>query len=289
MKIFIPVLFIISISISFLTTGCYTTDSSSGNATLYGIVRDTTVIGYPKIIGATALLEQTGETAVSDTAGIFTFTNLSVGTYTILVTKPGYYRYTANVEIVSEDTAKWIGVPLIYRNIYTFNNIILDEYLSTDSYSAANFLTGQRVQDNTSDKDVIFRDTLVGTETLFYIRSANMDVIVPGNETWFSRTLEQTFTKAQFDTLTKFPTADGTLSESDFPYHEGMDKFFNLGIQQNICAFYLKGRYQGSAYRIYGLLYIDSVWYESNIRKILVHIKINKMADNNFNPNSTKK
>jgi hypothetical protein len=290
MKIFIPFLFIISVLISFVTTGCSPTSSDSGTITLYGIVTDSTASDSKRISGATALLEQTGETTLSDSTGIFKFTELSSGTYTVLVTKPGYYRYTTSIEIASEDTIKWVTVPLIFRNIYTFDNIIMNEYLSGDSYSAANFFTGQRVQDNTTDKDIIFRDTLVGADTIFYIASANMDLINTGYETWFTNMLETTYSKTEFDTMTRFPTADWTLNESDFTHHEGIDRYLSLGDQNLICAFYLKGRYVGSTYRIYGLMYIDSVWYDaSNIRKILVDIKINKMGVNNFNPSSLKK
>jgi hypothetical protein len=295
MKILIPVLFIISVLISLLTSGCNPSSSETGLLTLRGTVSDTNIPGS-KISGATALLEQTGQSAISDSSGVFTFTNLSVTTYTIVVTKPGYYRYSTNIEITSDDTLKLIKVPLIFRNIFVFNNIVMDEYFSDASYSSANFLTGQAVQDNSTDKDVLFRDTLIGTDTRLYLRSASMDVINTGRATWFTNMLgqpglPQPFTKEQFDTLTKYPSADGKLYESDFPYHEGIDNFLNLGGQHYICAFYLKGRYSGSGYPTYGLLYIDSVWFDAgqNMRRILVDIKINKNGDNIFNPNYTKK
>jgi hypothetical protein len=290
MKIFIPVLFIISVLISLLTSGCNPSSSDNGIITLKGIVSDTNIPGS-KISGATALLEQTGQSAISDSSGIFTFTNLSVSTYTILVTKPGYIRYTTNIEISSGDTLRWVNIPLIFGNIFVFNNIVMDEYFSGASYSAGNFLTGQAVQDNSIDKDVLFRDTLNGTDTQLYIRSGNMDLINTGYETWFSDILGNTFTKEQFDTLNKYPTADYTLNESDFPHHEGIDRYLALGGHHRICAFYLRGRKPGNVYPTFGLLYIDSVWFDAaqNMRRILVDIKINKFGKNIFNPNITKK
>jgi hypothetical protein len=295
MKIFIPVLFVISITISILNSGCSLTGSDTGLASLVGIVQDSTSIPpHQKIDKATALIEQTGQTAMSDISGNFTFTNLAVGTYTILVTKPGYVRYHGSFEIIDGDTLKSINIPLVFGNVFAYDNIILDEYFSDDSYSAADFLSGIRVKNSNLNKDILFRDTLPnGIDTQIYLSSAHLDVNYPGNETWFTPMMKNgtKYEKSDFDTLVKFPTSDGSLSTSDFPNHEGIDRFLSLGTQKYICAFYLRGRNLGSSFPTYGVLYIDSVWFDQglNMRRILVDIKINKYGKNIFNPNYTKK
>jgi|WetSurMetagenome_2_1015567.scaffolds.fasta_scaffold02427_6 hypothetical protein len=295
MKIHTQVLFLFLVIISLIASGCSLTGSDTGLATLIGIVKDSTSVPpQQKVIGATALVEQTGQTAISDASGTFTFTNLAVGAYTILVTKPGYIRYYASFEIIEGDTLKSLNVPLIFGNVFVYDNIILDEYFSDDSYSAADFLTGISVQNNNTNKDVLFRDTLPnGVDTQVYLSSAHLDVNYPGKETWFTAMMKNgtKYEKYNFDTLTKYPTTDGSLSINDFPFREGIDRFLNLGLQKYICAFYLRGRNVSSSYPTYGVMFIDSVWFDQglNMRRMLVDIKINKYGNNIFNPNSTKK
>jgi len=178
------------------------------------------------------------------------------------------------------------------KSVYVFNNIVLEEYFSSASSSAVNLLTGLRVQETSNDKDAQIRDTIVGPDTLIYLRSAALDMINIGNPTYFSNSILRPYTKSEFDTLSKFPTIDNTLNPyRDFPFQEGMDRFFNLGRHQNVCAFYLIGRWPGSSSpRTYGLLYVDSVWFDNvaGVRKMLIDIKINTKSMNEFNPNPTK-
>jgi len=269
------------------------TSSGEGSVSLWGTVLDTTVFPNTKIQGAYVTLTQSGTTltTTTDSTGTFSFTEITAGDCEVSISKYNYYKFTKTYTVTS-DSITVVTIPLVPKSVYVFNNIVLDEYLSSASYSAANFLTGQRVQDLQTDKDVQIRDSLVGTETLVYLRSAAMDGVNTGEETYFSNSLAQTYSKAEFDTLSKFPTIDNTLNPyRDFPFQEGMDKFFNYGVQRNVCAFYLLGRWLGDpAPRTYGLLYVDSVWYDGTqkIRKMLVHIKINTKALNEFNPNPTK-
>jgi hypothetical protein len=293
MKILLPVFVIVSFFVSVFISGCTQTSSESGAYTLKGVVLDTTVTPSSVIQGALVTMMQSGNlySTATDSTGVFKFENLSSGDYDLSISKYNYYKYN-KIVTVSSDSVTNLRVSLVPKSIYVFNNIVLDEYLSSASYSAANFLTGQRVQDLLTNKDVQLRDTVVGPDTLIYLRSAFLDNINVGKATYFSNSLATQYTKAQFDTLSKFPTIDYALNPyRDFPNTEGMDKFFNNGVKHSICAFYLIGRWQGAAYpRTFGLLYVDSVWYDASqsIRKILVDIKINTNAANEFNPNPSK-
>ena len=293
MKILLPVFFIVSFFTSVFLTGCSTTSSDYGIVSLRGIVMDTTVSPNIRIQGAYVSMVQSGNTytTTSDSTGTFVFENISSDDCELTISKYNYYKYNKTVTL-SSDSVTLITVSLIPKSVYVFNNIILDEYFSSASYSAANFLTGLRVQDMLTDKDVQIRDTVLGTDTLIYLRSAILDNINTGKTTYFSNSLTQAYSKAQFDALSKFPTSDNILNpDRDFPNHEGMDKFFNYGVKGNVCAFFLLGRWLGNPTpRTYGLLYVDSVWYDASqkMRKMLVDIKINTKAVNDFNPNPTK-
>lgn len=281
MKIFFPVLFIMSIFISLLITGCNPSSSDNGTATLKGIVFDTTKPSLPRISGATVFLEQTNQTTLSDSNGLFMFTNLTSGVYSVYVSKSGFNKYSTTV-LVEPDTVTWMSVPLINKNIYVFNGITMDEYFFSGSNSAADLLNGRTVSDDSPDKDIQLRDTIVGTSTLIWLKSADLP-----KGTYFSNTFPQTYTKSQFDTLSKYYTEDGYINPyRDFPNVNGMDRFLDYqNYQHNVCAFYLAGRYNGSIPRVYGLMFIDSLWYDTgmNAIRVRIDIKINASENNDFN------
>ncbi|MBI5402273.1 MAG: carboxypeptidase regulatory-like domain-containing protein [Ignavibacteriae bacterium] len=293
MKILLPVFIVFSLISSLMISGCSMTSSDTGTVTLKGVVMDTTVVPNTRIQGAVVLIVYSGTsyTTTTDSVGSFTFENISAGDWDVSVSKYNYYKYNKTIT-VSSDSVSIITISLLPKSVYVFNNIILDEYFSAASYSAANFLTGMRVQDLITDKDIQIRDSIVGPDTLIYLRSAFLDEINTGKATYFSNTLLPGYTKAYFDTLSKFPTIDNQLNPyRDFPNQNGIDYLLTLGSHKRICAFYLAGRWLGDpAPRTFGLMFIDSVWYDaaSKIRKVLVDIKINTNAANEFNPNPSK-
>jgi hypothetical protein len=283
-----------SIFISLFYSGCSTTSSEGSTASLKGIVFDTTNPSLPKIPGATIYLEQTNATTTSDTAGFFIFTSLTSGLYNVDVTKPGYNKLSTTVYVIA-DTVTWITAPMTFKNVYIFNGIVMDEYFSNTSSSAADFLNGRTVADNTTEKDIQIRDTIVGTDTLLWLRAANLDSPpFQGYSVFFSNVFGQTYTKAQFDTLSKYNTQDGNIYPyRDFPNVNGIDRFIDYhNYQNNVYAFSLEGRYlnNNTIPRVYGLMFIDSVWYDygMNARRIRVDIKINTGQQNYFNFNKKK-
>lgn len=283
MKFFLPVFFIVSMLFSILTSGCNPSSSDNGTATLKGTVLDTNSPPRP-IAGAKISLKQTNDSIRTDTAGNFTFRNLAGGVYAVEVSKPGYFTYSTTVEVIA-DTTTLMTIPLSFKNIYAFNNIVLD------LNNAADFRNGNSVPDNSPDKDVQFRDVVVGTDTLIYLRGGNQDLL--GHETWFSNKYIQNYTQFEFDTLSAYRTEDGYINLGrDFPNHNGLDSNINVSnYKHSIWFFYLVGRWPGAGVpRIYGTMYLDSAWYDAglNLRRIRVDIKINTNEINSFNPYNKK-
>lgn len=275
MKLFFPVLLFILIISSFLYTGCSPTSSDSGVAILKGIVKDSNTQGV--ISGATVFLDQVNVTTTTNDAGYFAFANLSGGSYNLTVTKPGYNKFTTVVEILADDTNHWVNVPLIQKRIYSFNDIVLDiGNAGKFTYPAGS------VPDISLDKDVQIRDTLVGIDNLLYLRSADMDLINPGYQTWFSNRSYLGYTQINFDTLSEYKTEDGIQrpDDRDYPNHNGLEYFIdgnNFQNQKAVWFFYLKGRQTPGSLKTFGAMYLDSAWFDAvnNIYKVRVDIKIN--------------
>ncbi|MFA5405173.1 MAG: carboxypeptidase-like regulatory domain-containing protein [Ignavibacteria bacterium] len=284
MKYILPVILSFILIFSFLYSGCSPTSSDSGTAILRGIVRDTTKpSGQQNIVGATVFLDQVNYTTTTNDLGIFTFTNLSGGIYNITITNPGYFPFTTSVEVITDDTTNWITAPLSYRNIYAYNNIILD--INNAGYF---YINARSVPNDSPDKDVQIIDSLVDSETYIYLRSADQDLINPGYQTWFSNRYIEDCNQILFDTLPKYVTEDGYINpDRDFPNHTGLDYYIDINnYKHSVWFFYLKGRYPATSPRVYGAMYIDSAWYDAgqNLRGLRVDIKINARGENNFNP-----
>ena len=279
MKFFLPVFLVVSIIFSFIVTGCNPSSSDSGTATLKGIVVDTSIPSRPRVTGAKIYLEQTNDTARSDSAGIFTFNNLTGGIYAVYVSKPGYSNYSTTVEVIS-DTTTWLTTPLLFKNIYAFNDIVIN------MTRAGDFRNGYNVPDNSPDKDVQLRDTVTGSGTLVNIRSADQDLINPGHQTWFSNRYVPNYTPFQFDTISAYRTEDGYMrpDDRDFPNHNGLESFIDINSNQHpVWYFYLRGR--GSTPRVFGVMYLDSAWYDAgqNLRMVRFDIRINASGQYDFN------
>jgi len=291
MKFILPVLFIISISISVLMNGCNSTSSSDGGtAILFGQVYDTTQTTLILISGATVVLNEANLTTFTNDSGIFRFDNLGSGEYTCTVSKSGYVPYTSKVVVEPDDTTT-VYISMIFKNIFVYKSLILDRY------NAANLLSGLVVDDNNSrNKDIQIRDSVVGADTLIFIRSAGLDSIYggPGGySTYFSYNFAGTYTNIEFDSLAKYNTPDGFINPyRDFPVQFGVDGLINQNNtnSKTVRAFYLAGRYNSIAPRVYGLLFIDSAWYDASLglRRIRVNAKINVKEQNMFNPNLKK-
>lgn len=293
MKFFLPVSFVLVVIFSIFTTGCSPTSSDSGTAILKGLVIDTSIPSQPRIPGATVFLDQVNITTTTNDSGIFIISNLTGGIYNITVSKTGYISYNSTIEIISDDTTRWITIPLLTNNIFAFRNIDLEMDWAGYFYRSGG-IGGYRVPDNSTDKDVQVRDTIVGTDTLVFLRSADLDLINNGYQTWFSNRYALDYTQSQFDTLSAYRTEDGLMrpEDRDYPNHEGLESFINVyNYSHSVWFFYLRERWQGSPTpRTFGALYIDSAWYDAgrDRRGIRVDIKINMNGTYNFYPYNKK-
>jgi hypothetical protein len=279
MKFFFPVSLAVSIIFSFIAIGCNPSSSDNGKATLRGIVVDTSIPSRPIVPGARVFLEQINDTTQSDSAGIFTFTNLTGGVYAVYVSKPGYTNFSTTVEVLA-DTTTLLTTPLLNKNIYAFNDIVIN------LNSAGNFRNGYSVPDDSRDKDIQLRDTVTGTGTLVYIRSADQDLINQGYQTWFSNRYVSNYTHFQFDTISEYRTIDGIRrpDNGDFPNHNGLDSLIDVNSNQHpVWFFYLKGR--NLTPRVFGVMYLDSAWYDAglDLRVVRFDIRINANDKYDFN------
>ncbi len=287
MKFFLPVVLFLTIVTSIFYTGCSPTSSDGGSAILRGIVLDTSMPGQPKINSVTVLLQPVNMTTTTNDSGMFIFTNLAAGTYTLTLTKTGYYNKNITVEIIADDTTKVVTIPFLSKKIYYVRDRILDVTV------AGKFLDGSVVANTSADKDAQTIDTLVGTDNLIFLGSA--DIMTPaGFQTWFSNRNYIGCTQEQFDTLSAYYTEDGLQrpEDRDFPNHLGLDNLIDVNNYQNaVWFFYLRGRKNaGLTPTVFGAMYLDSAWYDAGLdrRRIRVDIKINADGKYNFNPNLVK-
>jgi hypothetical protein len=275
MKYILPVFLASVIIITFFCPGCSPTSSDNGTAMLRGIVVDTSLPNQPKIVGATVSLDELQLTTTTNESGEFTFRDIAGGVYTLTVTCVGYSKYSEKVEVQSDDSTKYITVPLIFKKIYFYNDFVIDiNSAGKFTYPAA------VIPNNSLDKDVQVVDTISGPDTLLYLRSADLDILNPGFQTWFSDRKYSDMTQYQFDTLSQYVTEDGLMlpETRDFPFHNGLDRYLNYNsFQKGVWFFYLRGRGTGSR-AVYGAMYLDTLWMEGNIRKMRVDLKINADA-----------
>lgn len=177
--------------------------------------------------------------------------------------------------------------PTYDSSILVFNNIIVDEYFNSTSFSGVDLLAGGRVQESDDlHKDIQMRDS-GGTSANFYFRSGDMALLDAGFLTKFTP-VAYNYTQYQFDTLSKFPYFSNPVDPIvDFTSNE--TAYFNMPITnpQRVYGFYLRGRFNGgfnSGKKVYGMMYIDSIYQTGGTYKVRIDVKINKAELNQFNP-----
>ena len=207
-KLFI--IFSISVLIAgiFLSYGCNPTASEKASAVVIGTVYDSTTISHP-VIPYAMIVINSKDSIWADANGVFTARNL-IGTsnYTFAVYKPGFSSKTVNVQTIVDDTVR-IRINLISNNIGIFNNLLASQYFPPSSSSAIDLFYGQIALENWTAKDVQLRDSISGQDTLMFLRSANLDSLVPGYETRFTNAFPlgspRSYTQSEFDAMTYYP------------------------------------------------------------------------------------
>jgi len=229
------------------------------------------------------------EGAITDTNGYFLISDIQMPTSAVnlhvIASKQGYVVDTFQVIIYSNDTANISFAMVPTNGIFTTDGLILNQYTSATSLSGVNMYDMIVEQDMTYDVDIKFRNNA----NIVYLKTAYETSTNSGLATKFSPFLGS-FTKHEFDTLASYYGASNPISPTvDFPY-DNTSILLTDSVKNNVYAFYLKGRYSPGYTRVYGLVHIDSAWFDapSNSYKIMIDAKINKNEQNYFIPGSLK-
>jgi hypothetical protein len=168
-----------------------------------------------------------------------------------------------------------------------YNNLIISERtIPFDSaLSGVDLYNGTIVLDGSPIKDANLVDSIALGDSSFYFRSGNLsDIPVPGYQTRFAKIfLYSNITQTQFDTIKVIPDSDTSLTENDFNL-DATEGFRSPQFTKPVYGFYLKGKYDQNVttYRVFGLFYVDSTWYEPSGFKLRFDVKINKAGKNSF-------
>jgi hypothetical protein len=167
-----------------------------------------------------------------------------------------------------------------------YNNLLISERtIPFDlAFSAVDLYAGVIVQDSSSIKDANLIDSLFAGDSVFYFRSGELsdEFSVPGFQTKFLL-VSQTATQDEFDSLIAIPDLDTLLLEENFPDNTtgsfGAPLVFN-----SVYGFYLKGKYDMNItpYKVFGLLYLEFAYYDTQGFKLRFDVKINKIGKNIF-------
>ena len=249
-------------------------DSSSGAG-----IKDVTISAIPFI-----------SNAVTDSSGYFVMTGVNSGTYTLSARKQGYLTRRSSLS-VDNDTVN-VNMLLIFSNLYIFSNKLLTEHFNQTSLSAMNLFLGEVVNESGTQYDMQLRDS-AGTSNNFYLRSGDLAMILAGFQTKFSTALKNslnnsyTFTKEQFDTLSRYYTADGNIDPvRDFT--EDRIPSFNPtpNMPNSVYSFWLKGR--NLTLPAYGMFFLNYSFVDTVAQdqfKLIIDVKVNRGGLNLFNPN----
>lgn len=176
-------------------------------------------------------------------------------------------------------------------NVKVYRNIPINEYLVLTSLSSVDLYTG-----TTLDADNILRDAELSDSSgfgpdKFYIRSGdgNQDNRAPGQETKFVPffgTRSSTFTQAQFDAITRIDAghADPLVADDFYKYSTFSFGTSFVSTDIRVYGFWLKGKKVslGLPNQVYGLMYIKSVAGPVGSYQMVIDVKINTAAQNDF-------
>ncbi|MBI5402272.1 MAG: hypothetical protein HY959_02640 [Ignavibacteriae bacterium] len=230
----------------------------------------------------------TGGTGVyTDTSGNFRIVYYNMPSsgvnLSVVGSKSNYLNDTVGIWLLADDSVTISLVLMPYNGILYMDNIVLEQYANQQSLSSIDLMTMSAVQGQNPYRDIDLRDSL-GLNQRFRFRTALTDPILFSLDTRFANSLGS-FTKYQFDTLKMIYGVSGQLGDSYFT--QSAIPFFPNPLTENaVYPFYLAGRYSiypGSA-KVFGLLYINSVWTDPGSGKVMVRVDIkeNRNGENNF-------
>jgi hypothetical protein len=289
-KVILTIFTVVILAGVVFVTGCdnSTNLTNTGSSTIRGTITDSlTNEGVQGVVITTVPATLTGIT--TDAQGKFTLSGIAAGDYTVIAKKPGWFTKNYPVTVADNDSAS-VNFRLLFSNIYVFDNLTASEFFNDNSFSAVNLYLGKIVTElDATNKDIQLRDS-VGMSERFLFRSGDLALDNPGYEAVFGDPVfsGMNFTKAEFDTLSKYYTVDGNIDPArDFPNDRTM--YYTPGSlagNHHVYPFYLKGRYNSNPGnpRVYGLLYLNNL-VQGAVYKFTVDVKINRNAQNSFNLN----
>ncbi|MFI5211414.1 MAG: hypothetical protein ACHQIH_00905, partial [Ignavibacteria bacterium] len=164
-----------------------------------------------------------------------------------------------------------------------FNDLVISERtIPFDSaLSGVDLNRGRIVLDGDFIKDANLVDSISLGDSSFYFRSGDLsDIPVPGYQARFSL-ISLISSQSIFDTMKVIPDSDTTLSENDFTMDNTLSFRAPL-VFTSTYGFYLKGKFDNNVtpYRVFGIIYLDSSYYDATGFKLKFDVKINKSGLN---------
>lgn len=221
--------------------------------------------------------------------GNYGLTGLPQGTFYVVFSKQNFKTDSLQKTVSGNDTVT-ANFTMALDEVLIFNGLVVqEEYFGTE-LSGVNLFDGKLVIQNDANRDIQFKDSN-GTRHNFYFHSGHQTLIpvLAGYKTEFSEKLGD-ITKETFDALSSRPDVVGREIDPNYDFGYYQTQYFNTftGTLRPYYSFYLRGRYennQNNGIRIYGLIFIRSLDYDSQSDRysVTIDIKMNRNARNKFN------
>ncbi|MCX6159623.1 MAG: carboxypeptidase-like regulatory domain-containing protein [Ignavibacteriota bacterium] len=295
MKKFLIVMLLSITPLYFLTiSGCESTSSvKNGDGVIRGIIQDSTSSSNldSVIISTTPATK----TVMTTSTGAFLISGVSDGTYTVTARKPGYFTRTVTAVVLDADTAT-ANAKMRFTGVYTYNGLTVQENNAIyTNLSAVNLYNGVVINEftaNDPNKDIQMRNSYdsLGASIDFYLRSGDLAKVRAGSQTFFGAPLTnpktglQTFTKAEFDTLSSIYDFTGNLNTYFTENATATFNYFPDG-SNAVYPFFLAGR-NAATPGVIGVIYLRNSYFGvGNYFYVVIDVKVNRLGYNIFNGN----
>ncbi|MDD5363259.1 MAG: carboxypeptidase-like regulatory domain-containing protein [Ignavibacteria bacterium] len=230
-----------------------------------------------------------GSTIFTNSDGWFYFANVHLGSsggnFVLTMSKTGYDSIIFPVWLLAGDTTTRYNLVMFQsaREVYVNYNVPVIEFTNSFSMSSVDLYNIQTIQDtNFLYRDMRLRDA-DGTRTTYNFLTGYDHNSGNGWQTKFTNLLGN-YTHDEFDALA-YINGPGPITPADFP--NDLTNSFHVGTSPNaVYGFYLLGRnnYSGDP-KIYGMIRIADVYYDTNLmlNVVKIDIKVNRNGNNYFN------
>jgi len=257
-------------------------EPETGNSVINGQVLDNNNV---PLTNATVKIGTRTTTTGND--GRYTIGSLPAGSFYVVFSKANFRTDSTQRTVNGNDTVT-ANFTMALGDVLIYEGLVVHESVNGQSLSGVDLYEGLVVTEDNPIRDIQFKDSN-GTQNNFYFRSGHLSLapLPAGYETTFSEKLGE-LTKAQFDTLSKRWDVAYREINPDIDFGNNQTEYYNTftGTLRPYYSFYLIGRYPGqnSGKRVYGLLFIRSLDYNSSTNRYTttIDIKINRDEKNKF-------